>query len=131
MNVGIDAPAVSVIVPLFNEEENVPILQSELTAALSKLEGKLGAPVAPRKEGRPSAPTTMESFERSATSSAPQFGDEESGWKARLKFPSAGSKPTQVEPDPEPYTASSTSFREAFCSPAQAPQSGVPLVSVA
>ena len=27
-------PAVSVIVPLFNEEENVPILQEELAAAL-------------------------------------------------------------------------------------------------
>jgi twitching motility two-component system response regulator PilH len=94
-----------------------PFEASELTAALSKLEGKLGAPVAPRKEGRPSAPTTMESFERTATSSAPQFGDEESGWKARLKFPSAGSKPTQVEPDPEPYTASSASFRELVPDP--------------
>ena len=30
-----DAPAVSVVVPLFNEEENVPILQAELMAALS------------------------------------------------------------------------------------------------
>lgn len=94
-----------------------PFEASELTAALSKLEGKLGAPVAPRKEGRPSAPATMESFERTATSSAPQFGDEESGWKARLKFPSAGSKPTQVEPDPEPYTAPSTSFRDAVPDP--------------
>lgn len=89
-----------------------PFEASELTAALSKLEGKLGAPVAPRKEGKPSAPLTMESFERTATSSAPQFGDEESGWKARLKFPSAGGKPIQVEPDPEPYTASNSSFRE-------------------
>jgi glycosyltransferase involved in cell wall biosynthesis len=33
MNAG--SPAVSVVVPLFNEEENVPILQAELTAALS------------------------------------------------------------------------------------------------
>ena len=31
------APAVSVVVPLFNEEENVPILQAELTTALSGL----------------------------------------------------------------------------------------------
>jgi dolichol-phosphate mannosyltransferase len=38
MNNGADSPAVSVIVPLFNEEENVPILQSELTAALSGLD---------------------------------------------------------------------------------------------
>jgi dolichol-phosphate mannosyltransferase len=31
-------PAVSVVIPLFNEEENVPILQSELHAALSDLD---------------------------------------------------------------------------------------------
>ena len=31
-------PAVSVVVPLFNEEENVPILQSELVAALDGLD---------------------------------------------------------------------------------------------
>lgn len=33
-----NAPAVSVVVPLFNEEENVPILQDELTAALAGLD---------------------------------------------------------------------------------------------
>jgi dolichol-phosphate mannosyltransferase len=38
MNQGIDSPAVSVVVPLFNEEENVPLLQSELTRALSGLD---------------------------------------------------------------------------------------------
>jgi len=32
------SPAVSVIVPLYNEEENVPILQSELRAALKELD---------------------------------------------------------------------------------------------
>ena len=31
-------PAVSVIVPVFNEEENVPNLQLELSAALSGLD---------------------------------------------------------------------------------------------
>src|ERR1043165_6506059 len=36
MSVG--SPAVSVVVPLFNEEENVPILQSELTSALARLD---------------------------------------------------------------------------------------------
>jgi len=35
MNEGTLPPAVSVIVPLFNEEENVPILQTELAAALA------------------------------------------------------------------------------------------------
>jgi len=32
------SPAVSVVVPLFNEEENIPILQRELTAALTGLD---------------------------------------------------------------------------------------------
>ena len=36
MNAG--SPAVSVVVPLFNEEENVPILQAELTNALAGLD---------------------------------------------------------------------------------------------
>ena len=35
---GIDSPAVSVVVPLFNEEENVPLLQAELTRALNGLD---------------------------------------------------------------------------------------------
>ncbi|MGI8481716.1 MAG: glycosyltransferase family 2 protein [Chthoniobacterales bacterium] len=34
MTAPVSSPAVSVIVPLFNEEENVPILQAELAAAL-------------------------------------------------------------------------------------------------
>ena len=34
----VDTPAISVVVPLFNEEENVPILQAELTAALNGLD---------------------------------------------------------------------------------------------
>ena len=38
MSDGADSPAVSVVVPLFNEEESVPILQSELTAALAGLD---------------------------------------------------------------------------------------------
>jgi glycosyltransferase involved in cell wall biosynthesis len=38
MNDGAKSPAVSVVVPVFNEEENVPILQSELTAALTGLD---------------------------------------------------------------------------------------------
>jgi glycosyltransferase involved in cell wall biosynthesis len=32
------SPAVSVVVPLFNEEENVPLLQAELAAALSAID---------------------------------------------------------------------------------------------
>jgi glycosyltransferase involved in cell wall biosynthesis len=36
-----NSPAVSVIVPLFNEEENVPILQSELSAALKDVDHEM------------------------------------------------------------------------------------------
>jgi len=35
------SPAVSVVVPVFNEEENMPILQSELRAALSGLDHEI------------------------------------------------------------------------------------------
>ena len=35
MNDASSAPAVSVVVPLYNEEENVPLLQAELAAALA------------------------------------------------------------------------------------------------
>ena len=35
------APAVSVVVPLYNEEENVPILQAELAAALRGIEHEI------------------------------------------------------------------------------------------
>ena len=37
MSAGPSAPAVSVVVPLYNEEENAPLLQAELAAALSGL----------------------------------------------------------------------------------------------
>jgi dolichol-phosphate mannosyltransferase len=36
-----NSPAVSVVVPLFNEEENIPILQSELRAALNGLDHEI------------------------------------------------------------------------------------------
>jgi glycosyltransferase involved in cell wall biosynthesis len=36
-----DSPEVSVVVPVFNEEENLPILQSELRAALGELDYEL------------------------------------------------------------------------------------------
>ena len=38
MNDRADSPAVSIVVPLFNEEENIPILQSELAGALTGLD---------------------------------------------------------------------------------------------
>ena len=36
-----NAPAVSIVVPLFNEEENVPILQSEIAAALKEIDHEI------------------------------------------------------------------------------------------
>ena len=36
-----DPPAVSIIVPLYNEEENVPILQAELSAALKGIDHEI------------------------------------------------------------------------------------------
>ena len=41
MNDAAGSPAVSVVVPLYNEEENVPILQRELAAALAGLDYEL------------------------------------------------------------------------------------------
>ena len=92
-----------------------PFEASELMAAVAKLESKMATSLAPRKEGRQSAPATMENFERTAAAAGPQYGDEESGWKARLKFPS--SEPKQSEPQPEsepeiPKPTSSGAFRE-------------------
>jgi|SRR5215471_1492387 glycosyltransferase involved in cell wall biosynthesis len=41
MNEPIQRPAISVVVPVFNEEENMPILQSELRAALAGLDHEI------------------------------------------------------------------------------------------
>jgi glycosyltransferase involved in cell wall biosynthesis len=38
MNAATGSPAISIVVPLFNEQENIPSLQSELSAALSGLD---------------------------------------------------------------------------------------------
>jgi Glycosyltransferases involved in cell wall biogenesis len=53
-----DSPAVSVIVPVYNEEENVPILQAELRAALKAIDHEFifvddGSPITPWSELRP------------------------------------------------------------------------------
>ncbi|MEO5754610.1 MAG: glycosyltransferase family 2 protein [Chthoniobacterales bacterium] len=41
MSEDLSQPAVSVVIPLFNEEENVPILQAELSAALAGISHEL------------------------------------------------------------------------------------------
>lgn len=90
-----------------------PFEATELLSAVGKLQDKLGAvPLPPSlaKEGR-FASATMASFERVMSESAPKFGDQDSGWKVRLKIPAPGAK--QPDAEPEPATPPSRSaFRD-------------------
>ena len=74
------SPALSVVVPLYNEEENVPILQRELTAALAGLDYEIvfvddgsqdgtRASIALDPEGR----VRVLAFERNAGQSAAMY----------------------------------------------------------
>jgi len=76
MNAG--SPAVSVVVPLFNEEENVPILQAELSAALDGLDYEIifvddGSVDATAKRIAPDARIRVLRFERNAGQSAAMY----------------------------------------------------------
>ena len=87
-----------------------PFEASELLAALNKLEASVSATKSP-SPGSPASPVKdMAAFERYATESGPRYGDQESGWKARLKFPSAGSKPGEAaEAEPAAFSPGSGS----------------------
>jgi twitching motility two-component system response regulator PilH len=91
-----------------------PFEATELLAVLGKLEDKLVAP-GPTKVSK-SAPNTMENFERKVRDRGPQYGDEDSGWKARLKIPADGPKITEAEPEPAPIPVSSA-FRDLAPAP--------------
>lgn len=72
------SPAVSVIVPLFNEEENVPILQSELAAALTGLDYEIvfvddGSTDQTRERIAPEPRIRVLRFERNAGQSAAMY----------------------------------------------------------
>jgi glycosyltransferase involved in cell wall biosynthesis len=72
------SPAVSVVVPLFNEEENVPILQAELTAALGPLDYEIifvddGSRDGTVQRIAPDARVRVLQFERNAGQSAAMF----------------------------------------------------------
>lgn len=72
------SPAVSVVVPLFNEEENVPILQAELTAALSGLDYEIifvddGSVDGTAKQIAPDPRVRLLQFERNAGQSAAMY----------------------------------------------------------
>ena len=72
------SPAVSVVVPLFNEEENVPILQGELTAALSGLDYEIifvddGSTDGTVRRIAPDPRVRLVQFERNAGQSAAMY----------------------------------------------------------
>src|SRR3954462_2017768 len=76
MNAG--SPAVSVVVPLFNEEEDVPILQGELTGALSGLDYEIvfvddGSRDATVQRIAPDPRVRVLRFERNAGQSAAMY----------------------------------------------------------
>jgi dolichol-phosphate mannosyltransferase len=71
-------PAVSVVVPLYNEEENVPILQRELTTALTGLDYEIifvddGSTDESVKRIAPDPRVRLVRFERNAGQSAAMF----------------------------------------------------------
>lgn len=72
------SPAVSVVVPLFNEEENVPILQGELAAALSGLDYEIifvddGSTDGTVRRMAPDPRVRLVQFERNAGQSAAMY----------------------------------------------------------
>jgi glycosyltransferase involved in cell wall biosynthesis len=72
------SPAVSVVVPLFNEEENVPILQGELTAALSGVDYEIifvddGSTDETMRRIAPDPRVRLVQFERNAGQSAAMY----------------------------------------------------------
>jgi glycosyltransferase involved in cell wall biosynthesis len=73
-----DAPAVSVVVPLYNEEENVPILQAELASALSGIDHEIifvddGSSDATAARVSREANVRLLQFERNAGQSAAMY----------------------------------------------------------
>ena len=72
------SPALSVVVPLFNEEENVPILQSELEAALGEIDYEIvfvddGSIDTTVQRIAPSPRVRVIQFERNAGQSAAMY----------------------------------------------------------
>ena len=84
-----------------------PFEASELLVALTKLEDKIVPQAEPYKPGRfAKAIAAAERFNDGEES----FGDKDSGWKNRIKFPSGPPKPAEREP--EELVAGKKSFRE-------------------
>jgi twitching motility two-component system response regulator PilH len=93
-----------------------PFEATELLAALSKLEPKAVSQPESKSADQPKAATeskstkhvapTMARYEREVADGAPRFGDQESGWKARLTMPSPESRHREPEQEPEIATIS-------------------------
>ena len=90
-----------------------PFEASELLVALTKLEDKIVPQAESYKPGRfAKAIAAVEEFNQSEASE--RFGDTESGWKERLKFPAATPKPQEPEPEPEVATPKRRGIRDLF-----------------
>jgi CheY-like chemotaxis protein len=100
-----------------------PFEATELLSALGRLEAKAGShhsepsPAEPAKapaetKSSKHAAATMARYEREVADGAPKFGDQESGWKARLTMPSPGTRQGEAEQEPEISTIASQSPQE-------------------
>jgi CheY-like chemotaxis protein len=74
-----------------------PFEASELLVALTKLEDKIVPQAEPYKPGR--FAKAIAAVERFHQSESEDFGDQDSGWKKRIKFP--GNIPAEPQPLPE------------------------------
>src|SRR5690349_5205552 len=89
-----------------------PFEASELLTALTRLEDKIVTEAEPRKPGR---------FAKAAAAVEPpadhEYGDSDSGWKNRIKFPSGKKK---AEPEPELPASEVAQLRERAAEAAKA-----------
>jgi twitching motility two-component system response regulator PilH len=103
-----------------------PFEASELLTAISKLEEKIAPQPEPYKQGR--FAKAVASVDEAESTTGEKFGDSDSGWKSRIRFPG---RKKHVEPEeaPEVPVASKAArdFREApIPTPPVAPVSSVP-----
>jgi CheY-like chemotaxis protein len=85
-----------------------PFEASELLVALTKLEDKIVPKSEPYKQGR--FAKAIAAAEES--NQGDSFGDSESGWKDRLRFPSGAPKAPEPEPEVEVATPKRKGFRD-------------------
>jgi CheY-like chemotaxis protein len=89
-----------------------PFEASELLTAIAKLEEKIAPQPEPYKQGR--FAKAVASLDESESPSGEKFGDSDSGWKSRIRFPG---RKKQVEPEEAPEipvpSKAARDFREA------------------